>query len=136
MTRGELAKQTGVNIETLRYYERRGILKAPPRTASGYRQYSEDTVVRIQFVKRCQDLGFSLQEITELLALRVDSATTCDDVRERAADKLANTEQKMLELQRIKAALQKMIASCDEKEPTGECPILEALEQSVGKEIK
>ena len=133
MTRGELAKRAEVNIETLRYYERKGLIIEPPRTAAGYRQYSEDTVVRIQFIKRCQDLGFSLREITEMLALQVDSDTTCDDVRERAATKLEDMEQKIQELQRIKKALQKMIATGDAREPMSECPILETLHQPIGR---
>lgn len=133
MTSGELAKKAGVNTETLRYYERKGLIAEPPRTASGYRQYSEDTVVRIRFIKRCQDLGFSLREITELLALRVDPDTTCDDVRDRATDKLKDTQQKIRELQRIRRALETMIATCEERESMGECPILEALEQPIGR---
>lgn len=128
MTRGELAKRAGVNTETLRYYEKKKLIAEPPRTLSGYRQYSEEAVVRIQFIKRSQDLGFSLREITELFALRVDSETACEDVRARAEAKLTDTKNKIQELLRIKGALQKMIASCDEREPTGECPILEALE--------
>lgn len=133
MTRGQLAKKASVNIETLRYYERKRLINEPPRTSSGYRQYPEDTVVRIQFIRGCQDLGFSLKEIAELLALRVDSETTCDDVRNHTVAKLKNTEQKIRDLQRIKRALQKMITACDEREPVGDCPILEALEQPVGR---
>lgn len=77
MTAGQLAKKANVKKETLRYYERRGLLNKPPRTDSGYRQYSQDAVSRIMFIKRAQKLGFSLKEISELLSLRVDKHTTC-----------------------------------------------------------
>lgn len=131
MTRGELAKSAGVNIETLRFYEQKGLIAEPPRSESGYRQYSEDAVARIQFIKSCKDLGFSLKEIKELLALRVDSDNTCDDVRDRAEAKLADTEQKIRELQRIKKSLRTMIVTCNERGSTGDCPILESLEQPI-----
>lgn len=133
VTRGEIAKRAGVNIETLRYYERKELIASPPRTTSGYRQYPEDTIVRIRFIKRCQDLGFSLKEVHDLLALRVDSEKTCDDVRARATDKLAETEEKIRELQNIRGALQTMIATCDDRGPMRECPILEALENPMGE---
>jgi MerR family mercuric resistance operon transcriptional regulator len=80
LTIGQLAKQAGVNIETIRYYERQGLLPEPPRRASGYRQYSAEFVKRIQFIKRAQTLGFSLKEIAELLDLRIESDTACDQV--------------------------------------------------------
>ena len=128
LTIGELAKRSGVGLETVRFYERKGLIEDPPRTGSGYRQYPEDVVARIQFIKRCKELGFSLKEISELLSLRVDPDTTCADVRRQTELKLAYVEEKIRALRRIKAALDKLVASCSGRGPTSECPIMEALE--------
>lgn len=128
LTIGQLAKNAGVNIETIRYYERRGLIPEPPRRESGYRQYGPDFVVRIQFIKRAQELGFSLNEIAELLALRVDSDTVCNEVRQRAEVKIANIEAKIQTLQQMKQALVTLVAVCNENGTTSECPILETLE--------
>ncbi len=86
MTIGQVAKQTGVGIETIRFYERRGLIDEPPRRDSGYRQYSEDVIARLEFIKRAKELGFSLKEINELFSLRVDHDTSCGDVRSRASN--------------------------------------------------
>ena len=99
LTIGQLAKDAGVNIETIRYYERRGLIPEPPRRKSGYRQYGSDFVLRIQFIKRAQELGFSLNEIDELLALRVDSGTACSEVKHHAEAKIADIEGKIKTLQ-------------------------------------
>jgi len=128
LTMGQLAKKTKVNIETIRYYERRGLIPEPPRLESGYRQYTEDFVDRIKFIKRAQELGFSLKEILDLLSLRVDPDTTCGDVKKRAEIKLADVEDKIEALKRIKNALSKLVASCSGRGPTSECPILEFLD--------
>lgn len=127
LTIGQLAKRAGVKIETVRYYERRGLIPEPPRRESGYRQYSEDAVARIQFIKRAQELGFSLKEILELLSLRVDGHTTCRDVKQRAEAKISDIKVKMADLKRIKQALVKVTNACSGKGPTSECPILEAM---------
>ncbi len=132
LTIGELAKRSGVGLETVRFYERKGLIEDPPRTSSGYRQYPEDVVARIRFIKRCKELGFSLKEISELLSLRVDPETTCADVRRQTELKLADAEEKIRALRRIKAALDKLVASCSGSGPTSECPILEALESQEG----
>ncbi len=87
LTIGDVAKRANVHIETLRYYERLGIVPKPPRTRSNYRLYPEDTVRRVRFVKHAQELGFSLKEIKELLSLRATSGATCKDVHERATGK-------------------------------------------------
>ena len=87
LTIGDVAKRANVHIETLRYYERRGIVPKPPRTRSNYRLYPEDTVRRVRFVKHAQELGFSLKEIKELLSLRATSGATWKDVHERATGK-------------------------------------------------
>ncbi len=129
LTIGQLARQALVNIETIRYYERRGLIPEPPRTESGYRQYSWDAVARIRFIKRAQELGFSLREISELLSLRVDPNTTCADVKKRAEAKIADVEQKIEALQKMKEALTTLVAMCQrEQAPTSACPILETLE--------
>lgn len=127
LTTGQLAKQAQVNVETVRYYERRGLIPEPPRRESGYRMYSQDTAARIEFIKRAKELGFSLKEVSELLSLRAGPATTCEDVKKRAEAKVADIEEKIRDLQRMKSALAKLIAACEGRGPTSECPILEAL---------
>ena len=124
---GQLAKRTRVNIETIRYYERRGLLPEPPRRASGYRQYSDDAVARLVFILHGKELGFSLTEIAELLALRVDPDTSCADVRIRAEAKIADVRQKIQSLSRIEEALTRLAAQCQGRGPTSDCPILDAL---------
>lgn len=127
LTTGQLAKQAGVNLQTVHYYERRGILPEPPRRKSGYRQYPESAVARIQFVKRAQELGFTLKEIQELLNLRVDPETPCAVVKRRADLKVIEVDEMLRSLKRIKKALNKLAASCSGLGPISECPILEAL---------
>ncbi len=128
LTIGQLAKKAQVNVETVRYYERRGLIPKPPRRNSGYRQYSQDIVARIQFIKRAQELGFTLKEISELLSLRVDPGTTCADVKRRAEAKIADIEEKIRTLQSIKKAIAKLVAMCSGQGPTSECPIMEVLD--------
>ena len=128
LTIGKLAKRAHVNVETVRYYERLELISKPPKPESGYRQYSQDSIARIIFIKRAQELGFSLKEISELLTLRVDPETTCNDFKKRAMIKIAGIEVRINSLQKMKRALKKLTASCDECCPTSECPILDALE--------
>lgn len=127
MTIGQIARQAGVGVETIRFYERIGLIEDPPRRESGYRQYSPEEVARIQFIKRAKELGFSLKEIKELLFLRVDPETTCADVKKRAEAKIADIEGKIADLQRIKQALVKITDACSGEGPISQCPILEAL---------
>ena len=127
ITRGKLARRAGVNIETIRYYEQRGLIPEPPRTTSGYRQYTEDYVERIRFIKRAQELGFTLKEIKELLSLRVDPETDRDEVKQRAATKIVTIEEKISDLERMKHRLKLLVTSCSGRGPTSECPILEAM---------
>ena len=129
LTIGQLAKQAGVNVETVRYYERRGLIPEPPRRDSGYRQYTQDFVLRIRFIKRAQELGFALKEIDELLALRVESKAVCDDVREQAKLKIADVEAKIQMLEKIKFTLAELVTACEENELTDECPILKSLDE-------
>src|SRR5947199_8885718 len=105
LTIGQVAHKAGVGVETIRFYEREGVLEEPPRRASCYRQYSEQVVKRIHFIKRAQQLGFSLKEITELLHLRVDGQTSCEEVKQHTEAKIAEVEQKMIELQGMRQAL-------------------------------
>ncbi len=128
LTIGQVAKRSGIGIETVRFYERKGLVEEPPRTDSGYRQYPEDVVARIRFIRRAKELGFKLSEISELLSLRVDPDTTCADVRKQTEFKIADVEDKIRVLQGIKTALKKLAASCVGTGPTSECPILEALD--------
>jgi len=127
LTIGQLAGKAQVNVETIRYYERRGLMPEPPRRESGYRQYSEDDVARILFIKHAKELGFSLKEILELLSLRVDPNTTCGDVKKRAEVKVADIDEKIRALQKMKRALTKLVTLCRGRGPTSECPILEVL---------
>ena len=128
LTIGKVSKQSGIGVETVRFYEKSGLIDDPPRTESGYRQYPASTVVRIGFIKRAKELGFTLKEIKELLNLRLDPITTCDDVRQVAMEKLRNVQAKIQSLRGIEKALGELIGACAGGGPDGECPILEALE--------
>jgi len=128
VTIGQLARKAQVHVETVRYYERRGLLPQPLRRWSGYRQYSQDDIARLRFIKRAQGLGFSLKEIADLLSLRVDPDSSCRDVKERAEAKLADIERKLQTLEHLRKALKKLVASCRGRGSTSDCPILEALE--------
>lgn len=127
---GELAAKAGVGSQTLRYYERRGLLQKPPRSTSGYRTYTVEAVILVRFVKRAQELGFTLGEIQALLRLRNDHKAACSDVRASASAKIADIEEKIAHLQAIKKALGILVKSCTSRGSTRECPILEAIEQS------
>ncbi len=128
LTIGQVATAANVNIQTIRYYERRGMFAAPRRTASGYRQYAQDAVSRLRFIKHAQELGFSLKEIQELLDLRVRHGAACDTVERKTRDKIALVQQRIRDLQRMKRTLEHLAVACAARRPTNECPILEALE--------
>jgi MerR family transcriptional regulator, copper efflux regulator len=128
LTIGELAKRAGVNRETVRYYERRRLLPRPSRSISGYRVFAADAVRRLSFIRHAQELGFSLNEIRDLLALRVKSVDTCDRVRERAEAKVADIEKKIKSLQHMKEALSELVGACSRRGKTRECPTLDSLE--------
>ena len=130
LTIGQLAKQANVHLETIRYYERMRLIPEPPRNQSGYRQYPPEALTRTVFIRRAQALGFSLKEVSELLSLRMEPGTTCGDVRARVADKIGDVEQKIANLETIKAALLRLVANCTGKGPIGECPIIEALDKN------
>lgn len=125
---GELAQRAGVNLQTVRYYERRGLLEDPRGRGAGYREYGEATLERLRFIKRAQELGFTLSEIGELLALRVDPTTTAGTVKARAAEKIVEIETKLRDLERIRHALVHLSGECRGGHgPVGDCPFLDAL---------
>lgn len=123
---GEVASRAGVNLQTIRYYEREGLLPSPPRSASGYRTFPDNAVQRVRFIKRAQELGFSLTEIRELLALSGKGGVQL--VRARTQSKIANIEEKMRTLQAMKDVLTTLADRCPGCGPLSECPILDALE--------
>jgi MerR family transcriptional regulator, copper efflux regulator len=127
-TIGSVARHAGVGVETVRFYERQGLITQPPRGASGYRQYPEETVARLRFIQRAKALGFSLREIRELLSLRVDPTVQSGEVKTRAQAKIADVEEKIRSLTRIKETLVRLSAACDGYAPVQACPILDALE--------
>ena len=129
LTIGHLAKETGVNLETVRYYERRGLLPKPPRSASGYRLFPAEAARRLRFIRRAQELGFSLREIRELLALRVSPRAKSTEIRARAEAKIADIEAKITTLESIKKTLHKLTKSCAGCGSTTVCPILESLDK-------
>ncbi|HEY9449858.1 MAG TPA: heavy metal-responsive transcriptional regulator [Gemmatimonadaceae bacterium] len=128
LTIGELAGAVGVNVQTVRYYERRGLLPEPRRRPSGYREYPASDVARLGFIRRAQGLGFTLSEIEDLLALRMDPHTTPADVHRRVEEKIDAVEAKMAELAKISSALGALASACQTHGPLGDCPFLEALE--------
>ena len=128
LTIGRLAKQARVNRETVRYYEQRRLLPRPSRSAAGYRVFSDDAVRRLRFIRHAKMLGFSLEEIKDLLALRIHSIDTCERVRERTQTKIADIEGKIETLQRMKDSLSELIAACSRRRKTDECPILDCLD--------
>lgn len=127
LTAGKLAEAAVVNVETLRYYEKRGLLPKPPRKESGYRVYPETAVERLRFIKGAQVLGFTLEEIRELLNLRVDEHAHRMEVRQRAQEKVENIELKIKALEAMRDALRDLIEQCHGDGPIAECPILEAM---------
>lgn len=131
-TIGQLAKNAGVNIDTIRYYERRGLMPEPDRRESGYRQYGEKDYQRLQFILHAKELGFTLKEISELFNLKLDEDTTCRDVKNRVELKIADVDQKIARLQDIKNALEQLAAKCQGSDArTSECPILDVIDSPI-----
>lgn len=123
----EVAEQAGVNVETLRFYERKGILPEPPRRASGYREYPADTVERVKFIKRAQELGFALREIEEILGFRQTAGAKSGQVRKLAEAKVKEIERKIRDLESMKESLSALLCACDGKRTVASCPIIESL---------
>jgi len=128
LTIGALARRAGVAIDTVRYYEREGLLPEPLRRASGYRSYGEGTVAQLRFIRRAKTLGFTLQEIRELLALSVDRRRGVKAVKQRAQRRLADIEARIAELERVRAGLAELIEACPGHGAPEQCPILRALD--------
>ena len=126
---GEVAKRSDVGIETIRYYERQGLLAEPDRRPSGYRQYDESVVSRLQFIRRAKELGFTLSEIKELLGLWFDVNTKCVHVRQRAERKINDIEDKIRSLQRMKRSLKKIVSQCENRDAVNECPLWLGLDE-------
>ncbi|HET8865766.1 MAG TPA: heavy metal-responsive transcriptional regulator [Gracilimonas sp.] len=135
---GEVASRANVNKETVRYYEKRKLIPKPDRRRSGYRIFTERHINQIKFIKRSQELGFTLSEIKELLELRMDESSTCSQIKQEAQEKYQDVVEKIEDLQRIKATLVDLIDSCDGEGPKGDCPILVALEGEgeTGKKLR
>ena|SRR5579862_9355806 len=120
---GQVAAQAAVNVQTLRYYERRGLMPATHRRASGYREYDPAAVGRVRFIKHAQALGFSLEDIGQLLA-----DTVCEHVQARAEQAIARIDAKMAELERMRTILVELTSECRQRDIAAECPIILALE--------
>lgn len=124
---GELARKAGIGVETVRFYERAGLLQEPPRRESGYREYSPESLVRLRFIRHAKTLGFSLPEIQELLSLR-RSETSCGEVQQRIQTKIEDVRQKIRSLERIEMLLEELVASCGAGNGAGDCPALDVLQ--------
>ena len=137
LTSGQLAKQAGIHVETLRYYEREGLIPEPERTESGYRQYPPSEVQRVYFIKRAQELGFTLKEIKELLALHYSTGQSAHDVKALVKEKLLQIDAKIQSLQSMHSVLAKLEAAClGENTTTDRCPILHCFtEEAISNEF-
>lgn len=129
LTIGQLAKQAGVGVDTIRFYEREGLLATPHRLASGYRQYPPEAVKRVMFLRRAQRLGFTLRNAKELLALRENPDADRKDIREKAVEKLADIDARISELQTIRAELARLLVGCEGNGPAAGCPIITAIDE-------
>ncbi|OGS50222.1 MAG: transcriptional regulator [Erythrobacter sp. RIFCSPHIGHO2_12_FULL_63_10] len=127
--RGQLASKTGCNLETIRYYEKVGLLPPPPRSANGYRVYPPDLVHRLQFILRARDLGFAMEEIRSLLSLTDTGEQTCAEVMAKTQTHLADVQRKVTDLRRIERTLSRTLAECS-GENVPECAILSALHRA------
>lgn len=127
MRTGEVAASAGVNAQTLRYYERRGLLREPPRHDSGYRAYTSETVKLVRFIKRAQGLGFTLDEVEMLVHLAEGGPASCDAVKVLAEEKLGDLETRMESLRSMHDSLERLIATCDRPKRHRECPLIDAL---------
>ena len=130
LTIGALARRAGVGVETVRFYERRGLVRRPARPRAGYRAYPEEAIARIRFIRNAQALGFTLQEVKDLLALRVTAGTSCAAVRSRATAKVADVKRRLAELERIRKALERLVAVCPGRGALANCTILDALDSA------
>ncbi|MFH1303672.1 MAG: heavy metal-responsive transcriptional regulator [Planctomycetota bacterium] len=130
---GQVAERSGVGIETVRFYEREGLIPKPDRSSSGYRLFDDETIARLQFIRRAKELGFTLIEIKELLSLRLDTTTSCADIKSRAEAKIADIDEKIRTLKRMKTTLKKLTSKCNGQGSVNECSILDALDSKQRK---
>jgi Hg(II)-responsive transcriptional regulator len=128
MRSSEVASRAGVNVQTLRYYERRGILPEPRRSDSGYRSYGIEAVRAVRFIKGAQQLGFSLEEIDSLLGLAAGGPSNCEAAKTLATEKVGELERKMACLSAMRDSLRELVATCDRSPDKRDCPLLEAIE--------
>jgi len=128
-TIGTLARRAGVNIQTIRYYERYGLLRPVSKTRSGYRLYQEKELERLRFIRHAKELGFTLKEIKGLMGLRVESPSACAEVMKKTEENLRDVEGRIERLNRMKGVLEELITLCRERMPTEECPILKSIEK-------
>jgi Hg(II)-responsive transcriptional regulator len=128
MRTGELAAEAGVNVQTLRYYERRGLLPEPARRNSGYRVYGPEAVRIVRFVKRAQELGFGLREAETLLGLAAGGPESCDAARELAEEKMAELDRRIADLRAMRDSLQRLTATCARPRADRDCPLLQAID--------
>jgi Hg(II)-responsive transcriptional regulator len=126
---GEVARRAAVNIQTLRYYERRGLLRAPARLQSGYRAYDDDAVAVVRFIRHAQELGFTLADIDELLHLAHGGPERCAAVRALATAKIAELDRKIASLAAMRRSLERLVKTCTRPHDRRECPLLDALEE-------
>lgn len=129
MTIGRLAKRAGVGVETIRFYERQGLIPAPPRSDSGYRRYPADTADRLRFIQRAKELGFSLREIQHLISLRLDEGASAADVKLQAEEKIREIDQRIRDLERMRSSLSALVDACAGTMATDGCPILRAISE-------
>jgi MerR family transcriptional regulator, mercuric resistance operon regulatory protein len=128
MRSSQVADQAGVNVQTLRYYERRGLLPEPERSDSGYRSYDAQAVRTVRFIKGAQQLGFSLEEIDSLLALASGGPRNCGAAKALATEKIGDLEAKIARLSVMRDSLRQLVATCDRSPSQRDCPLLEAIE--------
>ncbi len=128
-TIGQVALNAGVGVETVRFYERKGLIEQPPRKGKAYREYPAETVRRIRFVVHAKQLGFTLREILGLLSLRSHSVESCDSIKEQAEMKIANIEERIRGMRRMLSTLRKLTQACENREPTAECPLWDVLDE-------
>ena len=127
MRTSQLAKRTGVNSETLRYYERRGLLEEPPRTPGGYRDYPAAAVERLRFIVRAKELGFTLEAINELLHLDTGGPDSCEAARALAEARRTDLDARIADLERMSDSISDLIATCDLPRADRSCALLDAI---------
>jgi Hg(II)-responsive transcriptional regulator len=127
MRTGQLAEQVGVNLQTVRYYERRGLLAEPPRRDSGYREYGPESVDALRFIKRAQQLGFTLNEVEQLLHLAAGGPDACDAARALANHRIADLDTRIADLQAMRDSLERLAQTCERPHGERECALLQSL---------